>query len=93
MLVIVYKLDTTMNINRNLFSPANLVNSLTMCCVVGGILACGYYKDSPQIVSIASLIALAAWMADRGMAYMYRSTFSKLTVAEATDLSFLRQIM
>lgn len=81
-----------MNIDRNLFSPENLVNSLTMCCVVGGILVCGYYKDSPQIVSIASLIVLAAWMVDRGMAYMYRSTFSKLNVAEATDLSFLRQI-
>jgi hypothetical protein len=78
--------------DRNLFSAINIVNTLSMCCVVGGILVCGYYKDSPQIVSIASLIALAAWMVDRGMAYKYRSTFSKLTVAEATDLSFLRQI-
>ncbi|WP_299948229.1 hypothetical protein [uncultured Microbulbifer sp.] len=78
--------------NKNIFGWVNIINILAMISVVGGILICSYYKDSPQIVNIASLIALAGWMVDRGMAYVSRYSTSRLVSSEETDLSFLRQI-
>jgi hypothetical protein len=78
--------------NNKMFASENIVSSLAFIALFGGISTCGFYYNSPEIVKIASFVALAGWFADKGMAFVARSSQSKLSFAEATELLFLRQL-
>jgi hypothetical protein len=77
---------------KEMLKIENLVQGLFTLLLVGGIIACGIYKDTPAIVAIASTFALLGYFGEKAFAFTQRSLHSKLSYSEAVELSFLRQI-
>lgn len=77
---------------RQVLKIENLVQSLFTLLLVGGVVACGIYKDTPAIVTIASMFAFLGYFGEKSIAFIQRLSHSKLSYTESVDLSFLRQI-
>ena len=74
------------------FNIVNTLNSALSITLFGGLTACVYYKDQPEIVLLASSIAFCSLLLQKGFESTNRSKGSSLNYAESVELSYLRQI-
>lgn len=71
---------------------SSIIDSVLTFALFGGLGACAYYKNSPELVLLYSTIAFAALLLQKGFDWTLRSKETKLSYAESVELSFLRQI-
>jgi len=70
----------------------SIIDTILTFALFGGIGACAYYKNSPELVILSSAIALGALLLHKGFDWTRRSKETKLSYAESVEISFLRQI-
>jgi len=73
-------------------TPVWIVLKMSDLAVIGGLLAAGFYHKEPTIVSIATVLGIAGWLAGKGMAAIINSANFRREVAEGVETARLRLI-